>query len=405
MPLVSEMALPELPIHQADFTADPEPYMAAARARHPWLARCELGYLVHGHQAIADLMPMDDKLTPSMEGIVGLYGGHGTEWGRFQQEQILGRWGEAHLRIRNSAAEAFLPRNVKKFRPLVQKVVSGLLDEWAPKKQFDFSLFASYFPVTVICGLLGTSPEPIPRIREALETQSLVTSLNPDLLPALQAGFAVLWSFVDGLVIDRERSGVVEDGSLLDSLIAAKRQGRLSETELRDLLIILFVAGYGTSKTLLGVIMHMMLTHPEEWKRCAEDLAYCAKVVEEMLRHTSIANAVRTAAEEIEYDSVVFPKGSVLIFVLSKSGRDPAVFSDPMEFRPERVSEQRYLAFGRGAHICLGQHLARLQIAEGLNLIARRLANPRLAGEVGWRPFIAGGGVYSLPIAFDEVVD
>src|SRR3954468_23694904 len=122
MTLVSELTLPELPVLQQDFINDPQPYMAAARGQHPWLAKCTLGYLVHGHQAIKDILPLDGKLRPAFEGLVKLYGGEGTEWGRYQVDQILGRQGEAHLRIRNSVANAFKPRNVVRFRPLIRTV-------------------------------------------------------------------------------------------------------------------------------------------------------------------------------------------------------------------------------------------------------------------------------------------
>jgi cytochrome P450 len=91
-----------------------------------------------------------------------------------------------------------------------------------------------------------------------------------------------------------------------------------------------------------------------------------------------------------------------MIFVLSKSGRDPMAFDDALEFQPHRTIAHRNVAFGRGDHICLGQHLARVQIAEGVHVIAQRIKNPRLAGETVGRSFMAGGGLHSLPIACGE---
>jgi cytochrome P450 len=74
-----------------------------------------------------------------------------------------------------------------------------------------------------------------------------------------------------------------------------------------------------------------------------------------------------------------------------------------MAFDPEREQEARHLAFGRGTHICLGQYLATAQMEEGLHLIAQRIANPRLDGEVTWRPFRGGAwGIRSLPIRFEH---
>ena len=83
------------------------------------------------------------------------------------------------------------------------------------------------------------------------------------------------------------------------------------------------------------------------------------------------------------------------------ANRDPAVFGDPSAFDPERENAGRNVAFGRGPHICIGQFIARNQLQEGLHLIARRLRNPRLAGEAAWRPFLGAWGLKHLPIAFD----
>jgi cytochrome P450 len=83
------------------------------------------------------------------------------------------------------------------------------------------------------------------------------------------------------------------------------------------------------------------------------------------------------------------------------ANRDPAMFPDPGTFDPERENLGRQVAFGRGEHICIGQYLARNQLQEGLHLIARRLRNPRVTGEVEWRPFLGAWGLRTLPIAFD----
>jgi cytochrome P450 len=99
----------------------------------------------------------------------------------------------------------------------------------------------------------------------------------------------------------------------------------------------------------------------------------------------------------------LFPKGTLLCFATPLSGRDPTAFAEPMEFQPERERTLRHLAFGRGMHICLGQHLAKAQLEEGLHLIAQRLRYPRAAGAATWRPFLGAWGLRTLPIAFEPV--
>jgi cytochrome P450 len=398
-----EIPLTHLPVEQLEFEENPMPFIEAARQQHPWLAKSDFGYVIHGYQAIKDLNGRDDKLRPSFGGVVDYYGVRGTPWGDFMEEQIIALSGPDHQRIRGSVAEAFTPRNVNRHRALMRQVISHLLDEWAPLGRFEFTVFASYFPVTVLCGLMGVSSEAVPTIRNALETQGLVLSMRKDLVPDLLAGYDVMWNYVDALVVERESGAEMSEGSLLGTLIAAKRAGRINDRELRHLLMILFPAGYDTSKNMLGLIMHTMITHPDQWRRCAEDLAFCAKVVDEMFRHTSTATVFRMVQEDFVYDDVLVPKGTQLIFINSLAARDPRAFSEPAEFKPEREEANRHVAFGRGAHICLGQHLARAQIAEGVHLIAQRIGNPRLSGKVKWRPFLGTWGISELPIEFDPL--
>lgn len=400
MQSASDLTLPHLPIETDAFASDPTPFMAEARRQHPWLARCNVGYVVTDYQAIKDILYQDDKLCMPSDQIVAIMGAEDTGWGRFTKEMMLSRAGAEHARLRGSVADAFTPRNVNRFRPLMREVVSALLDEWVPKGGFDFADFASQFPIRVMFGLIGGDPSVIASIRSSLEVQGASYGLDPSRMPEIEASFTVLWDFVDALIAERGPNGGHDD--LLDALIAANTSGGLSDVELRHMLIFLFGAGYDTSKNLLTLIMHTMLNDPQMWQRCAEDRAFCRKVVEEALRHTSPSNTYRALMQDLDYRDVRIPEGSMLVFPLGISGRDPNVFSDPMRFDPERVrSENWHMAFGRGMHICLGQFLARAQIEEGVHLIAQRIIRPKLAAEVTWRPFPGVWGIRSLPITFE----
>jgi cytochrome P450 len=401
MPALTVADLPELPVETAVFSADPTPSLEAARARHPWLARFSQGLIVHGYQANKDLLADDEHLKPGFGGVIDFFEVRGTMWARFMEEMVLSQSGPEHARLRASVAAAFTPRHANQVRPLMRQVITGLLDEWAPKGELDFALFASFFPVAVVCGLLGVSAEPIPRIRTALENQLTSLTLDPAVKPLFMAGWEVLWGFADDLVREREASGVTDENSLLDALIATKNAGQLDETELRFMVLTIVVAGYDTSKNMLTLTMRLMLDRPEMWARCAQDQAFCAKVVEEALRHSAIATPYRVVVEPFEYEGFHFEKGTMVVFATSLAGRDPAAYDDPLRFDPERTSANRHVAFGRGGHICLGQFIARNQLEEGLHLIAQRLRNPRLAGEVVWRPFLGAWGLKTLPIAFD----
>lgn len=393
--------IPQLPVESPEFARDPNPFLEEARRSHPWLGKFSLGYVVHGYDAVSELFADDKNLLPGFGPIIDFYDMRGTMWARFMEEIVIAVGGPTHARLRSSVVHAFTPRRANKEREMMQRVINQLLDEWAPRGEIDFAEFASYFPVTVMCGLLGVSAAPIPRMRDALENQLKSLTMDPAAKPLFMAGWDVLWEFADTTIKEREASGEFDEDSLLDAMIAAKKEGKLDETELRFMLLTVAVAGYDTSKNQLSVTMNILLDRPDLYERCSEDLQFCRKVAEESLRHTAIATPVRTVADDFEYEGHTFRKGEMLLMAAPLANRDPAMFPNPETFDPERENRDRHVAFGRGEHICLGQFLARNQLQEGLHLITRRLRNPRRTGEPEWRPFMGAWGLKTLPIAFD----
>jgi cytochrome P450 len=103
----------------------------------------------------------------------------------------------------------------------------------------------------------------------------------------------------------------------------------------------------------------------------------------------------------IVYRDVEIPGNSMVFFPVSIAGRDPAAVDDPDRFDPDRMQTNKHLAFGRGAHICLGQFIARAQIEEALHLIAQRIKNPQRAGQSAWRNFFGVWGMRGLPITHE----
>lgn len=400
MATIEELDLVHLPIDAPDFGTNPMPHFREARQRHDWLATSNLGPVITQYQAIDEIMRLDDNLKMPGEDIVDIMGARGTGWGDFAEEMMLSRSGADHTRLRGSVSAAFGPGNVKRMRPVMRATVSALLDEWAPKEKFDFAQFAANFPVRVMFGLIGASPDKLPPILSSLEVQGSSFNLQVDQMDVIEESYQTLWRFVDELIA--ERGPNAGKGDLLDDLIAANTEGTLNDKELRQMLIFLFAAGYDTSKNLLTLLMNSMIQAPEIWKRCAEDLDYCRKVVKEQLRHTSPSNSYRVVTKDFDYRGVRFPAETMIIFPLGISGRDPDMFENPMTFDPGRSEKAAPLAFGRGMHICLGQFLAQANVEEGTHLIAQRITNPRLAAEPTWRTFAGVWGIKSLPIEFDH---
>ncbi|MET0180761.1 MAG: cytochrome P450 [Novosphingobium sp.] len=399
MTIPSDLDLPVLPIGEQAFADAPDGFMLAARARHPWLARSDFGLVVTDYDACNDILAQDARLKAPAEHIVTIMGGEGTNWARFEVECLIARDGADHARIRGAVNRAFLPRAVKGYAERIRAVISDLLDEWAPQGAFDFEAFASRFPVAVMFGLVGVPASRIEEVKDWLEIVGQSFSLDATLFPRINVAFDQLWDFVDGLIV--ERAAGTDNDDLLDAVVSAEREGRLTPIEARDMLLFLFVAGYDTSKNQLSHIMNTMLDAPDQWRRCAVDRRFCDQVVEEVLRHSGVATSYRNVAEELVYRDVTIPAQTMLIFPMGIVGRYSGPFENGLAFDPGRPNAARHTAFSRGMHICLGQFLAKLQIAEGLHLIAQRLRDPRRDGPVAWRLFPGVWGPSRLPIAFE----
>ena len=401
---VADLDLEYLAWDQPAFAADPYPYFAAARAKHPWLARTDSGYIVFEYQAIRDLLVQDDKFRPSFDGIVELMGAQGTPWGRFTRDQMINLPDQDHAVLRRTFATKFTPRYANQLRPIMRETMQRLLAEWAPRAKIDFEEFSSYYPVAVTAQMIGAPLDAIPGLRQSMETMGLAFSLDATRLPALNEAVVHMDRFCEALIAERRAQprAAEGEGDLLDMLLEASEAEGISHRQLVDLLIFLFVAGYDTSKNVFTYMMHLMIDHPGIYERCAEDYEYCRKVVEEALRLFNPSSTFRFTSEDVVYRDVLLPKDTMIYFTLNVSGRDPTAFDQADAFDPERTIDpaRRQLGFGMGKHMCLGQYIARAQLQEGIHLVARHMRDPKPAGALGWRQFPGVWGIKGLPIEF-----
>lgn len=402
MPTLDELDLPYLDMDQPAFAADPLPRFEEARAQHPWLARSKFGIVITEFTAMRELFGRDDQLRPPYADIVPVLQQEGTPWGDFTQRQLISLPVETHRFLRDTFATKFTPRYANQLRPMMRATISALLDEWAPKGRIDFEDFASNFPISVMFSLVGAPQDGIALLRDDLEAIGLAHSYEAGRFERINEGMVRLETYVETIIADRRANPHATQQDLLDLLIETSDGGNVSAQQLADLIVFFFLAGYDTSKNVLTYIIYTLLDYPEIYARCAEDHDYCRKVIEEGLRWFNPSTVARFADKEFEFRGVTFPKDTTLFFPLSISGRDPGTFGDAQTFDPERPVDpnRRHIAFALGKHMCLGQYIARAQLQEALHLIAQRMRNPKLVGEVGTRPFFGAWGLKGLPIEF-----
>jgi cytochrome P450 len=142
-----------------------------------------------------------------------------------------------------------------------------------------------------------------------------------------------------------------------------------------------------------------MLRHPPRWAALASNPERAPAIIEETLRwDPPVQMAGRYAADDVTIGDVVVPKGETMMILLAAAQRDPVAFDRPDEFDPDREGF-RHLAFGHGAHFCLGAPLARLEASIALSAVTARFPNATLADEPVYKPNVTLRGIATLSVA------
>lgn len=306
-----------------------------------------------------------------------------------------------HTRLRRLVSKAFTVRRVAELRPRVQEITDGLLDAVIPAGRADLVAdLALPLPVTVICELLGVPAED----RSGFQAWTdVMIGQHPDRFDkdAMDDAWRKMWDYMEALLAAKRAH---PDGALISALIAARDgEGSLDEDELIAMAFLLLVAGYITTVNLIGGGVAALLAHPDQLKLLRDDPALLPGAVEEFLRYDGPVNPglIRFPTEDVEIGGVLIPRGATVLIATAISDRDPAVFTDPDRLDVTR-RENAHLAFGHGAHYCLGAPLARLEGEIAIGTVLRRLPNLALAvprEELRWQaPSLRGPK--ELPVTF-----
>jgi vitamin D3 1,25-hydroxylase len=273
-----------------------------------------------------------------------------------------------HTRLRKLVVKAFTVRRVAALRPRIETMASSLLAMMPSDAPVD--LVADYavpLPTAVICELLGVPVED----QEAFGEWSRILIDDSGEAATHQAN-ASLAAYLSELV---ERKRATGDEALISALIEVSEEGeQLSTTEIVAMAMLLLIAGHETTATLITTAVEAMLRDPDLRDRlAASDSDGLRAAIEEFLRWGSpIAQApLRFAAEDVDFDGVVVPRGAMVMVSLAAANHDPARFEAPDELEPVRDTTG-HLAFGHGLHFCLGASLARLEAEVALRTLLDR---------------------------------
>ena len=345
-----------------------------------------------------------DKRWHSASGkIVEMSGIDNPEWSERRRTSILSAEGDEHTRLRRVAGPAFSPRHADALRPFMRTVVNDLIDTFADRGTADIAVeFCEPYPIPIICELFGAPKEDLQLFSDwATDIFRIFDGNLEEDMPAIIAAEDALDAYV-GELIEARRSTPSDD--LISAMIAAESDGdRLSHSELIMMCEAVLMVGTDTTRNQLGCSISLFARHPDQWKLLAEQPDLVPRAVEETMRYMgAVRGTARFASEDIEYRDVFFPKGTFIAPSLSQANLDPSVFPDPGRFDITREpSDRPQLTFGSGIHYCLGAALARAEQQEALGIMAERLPDIAIAGEIRWKPATVGiFGPERLPVSF-----
>lgn len=299
-------------------------------------------------------------------------------------QNMFTAYGADHSRLRKLVAPAFTARRTRALRPRIEAIAGELLDGIAgaaPGERVDLrDTYAYPLPIRVICELMGVPEHAGPGLRRAVDG-IFNTSLTSE--EAAENGRQIYAILADLVAEKRAQPG----DDLTTALIAASEEdgSTLTDAEVIDTCLLVISAGHETTVNLLDQAIYALLTDPEQLAHIRAGRASWTDAVEETLRaEAPVAHLpLRYAIEDIDLgpagNGVVIRQGEAILASYAAAGRDPGTHGERADRFDVTREDKDHLAFGYGAHLCLGAPLARLEAEIALPLLFDRFPDLALA--------------------------
>jgi cytochrome P450 len=305
-----------------------------------------------------------------------------------------------HDRFKHLVSRGFTPKNAVLLTERIKELATEIIDDVIERGECDFVHdIAGRLPSGLIAELMGIPRADGERLYELTEimhtTDPLVASAEDHLAAMIE-----MLTYAQGVAEEKRRNPGTDIATML---VQAELDGdRLSDPELQWFFLLLVNAGGDTTRNLLAAGLQLLFEHPAERARLAADLdGLLPTAVEEMLRFTSpVAHFKRTAMADTELSGQKIQAGERVVMFYGAANRDGSVFAEPDRFDVSRTPNP-HVAFGAGGpHLCLGLHVARIEIQVMLREVLTRLPDIEAAGpsERLASSFIAG--VRTMPVRF-----
>jgi cytochrome P450 len=379
---------------------DPYPELAKQRHETP-IQRIDMSampgeegkpvFIVYRHEDIQTMLR--DNETYSSNVVIQIFGdvlGHGV---------MLGMDEPVHGRLRSLVTKAFTQKALARWEDeIVGRVGNELIDQFAPNGKADLvKTFTFPYPTRIIAALLGLPEEDFPQFQR-WSISMLSFTVNPE------RGLAASQALVDYFkpILAARRVEPRED--LISALAAAEIDGhKLDDEDIYSFIRLLLPAGVETTYRSLGNLLFGLLSNQDQLDAVRADRSLIPQAIEEAVRWDApLLNITRVTTKDTELGGMQIPQGCSVMPMLGAANRQEDRYPDPDRFDIFRQAKVP-ISWGHGVHVCLGMHLARLEMRTAINLLLDRLPNLRLDPD-GGDPHIRGmvfRSPTSLPVLFD----
>jgi cytochrome P450 family 142 subfamily A polypeptide 1 len=302
-----------------------------------------------------------------------------------------------HLKRRKLVSRGFTPARVRATRHNVTEICDDLIDRVCAQGECDFvHALAAPLPMVVIGDMLGIPPSDREKLLRWSDDMLGSLSGDPESLARAAAAFGEFDHYARSMIAARRAA---PRNDLVSVLVHAEVDGaQLDDHEIVMETLLLLVGGDETTRHVTVGGTEQLLADPGARARLIADPELLPTAIEEMLRWvTPIKNMARTTTRDVELEGVVLPAGARLVMLYESANFDGARFTAPEHFDIER-SPNDHLAFGFGAHFCLGASLARLELLVMFERLLQRLPDLELATDAPLPRTI--NGVASMPVRF-----
>jgi cytochrome P450 len=309
---------------------------------------------------------------------------------------ITGLDAPEHTRYRRLLTGRFTVRRMRQLAERIEQFTTECLDamEQAGPTADLVEALAQPVPALMICELLGVPYTDRERF------QSQVATIFDQTADAQAKGdaYAALLQYLNELVLAKRAEPT-------DDLLSDLTSSDLTDEELAGIGGLLLAAGLDTTANMLGLGTFALLSNPDQLDALRADPGLAGQTVEELLRYLTVADPIlRAALEDVEVEGRLIRAGETVTVSVQAANRDPHRFPGPDRLDIRRKATG-HLAFGHGAHQCLGQQLARVELTVAFPALFARFPTLRLAvppQEVPLREHSNIYGVVSLPVTWDE---